>query len=264
MDEFKAQFEVRDHRRKEMYRVDDEYLNGYARLCGIYATGVYNCLCRHANHLTQTSFPSVETMAEKLDISRDSVIRGLKNLEKWNIIKKEKTRSAKTGEWIHNSYTLVDKAFWVPKPDQVAHSNVAPGRSQRLHQVAHSDSKDANRKDTNIVLQAKPSFQEREQEPRIEEDTDSERGFSRKGDPAVVRVERKFLDKVKTELSQVVPPSAAGRMLVKRALSRMSEEDCMEKIEDWFTRSLADQRLMSIKACFSDNEVNGWLAAYEK
>lgn len=149
MDDFSAPFEVRDHRRKEMYRVDDEYLNGYARLCGIFATGVYNCLCRHANHLTQTSFPSVETMADKLDISRDSVIRGLKNLEKWNIIKKEKSRSAKTGEWIHNSYTLIDKDFWVPKTAQVADSNVAPGRSQRLHQVAHSDSKDANRKDAN-------------------------------------------------------------------------------------------------------------------
>lgn len=149
-------FEVRDYRNKAMFRVDDEYLNGYAKLCGIYATGVYNCLCRHANHLTQASFPSVELMADKLGISRDSVLRGIKALEKWGIIKKEKTRSAQSGKWIHNSYSLVDKSFWVPKPDQVANSDVdnqvansgSPGRSQQLSQVAHSDTKVAHKKET--------------------------------------------------------------------------------------------------------------------
>lgn len=152
-------FEVRDHRNKAMFRVDDEYLNGYAKLCGIYSTGVYNCLCRHANHLTQTSFPSIDNMADKLDVSRDSILKGLRNLEKWGIIKKEKARSDKTGKWLHNSYTLVDKKFWVPKPiesiqvvptDTVHQVDISdsPSRPQRLDQVVPTDSKVTHRKVT--------------------------------------------------------------------------------------------------------------------
>lgn len=151
-------FVVRDHRNKAMFRVDDEYLNGYAKLCGIYATGVYNCLCRHSNHLTQSAFPSVEMMADKLGVSKDSVLRGIKNLEEWGIIRKEKSRSDKTGKWLHNSYTLIDKSLWKPKPDQVADSDVvhqvansgSPSRSQHTIQVAHSDTKVAHIKDTHI------------------------------------------------------------------------------------------------------------------
>lgn len=150
--------EVRDYRNKAMFRVDDEYLNGYARLCGIYATGVYNCLCRHANHLTQTSFPSIENMAEKLGIGRDSVLKGLASLEKWGIIKKEKCRNEKTGKWLHNSYTLVDKKFWVEKPhvdntdvDNQVDNSGSPSRYERLSQVGVADTKDTHIKVTHIT-----------------------------------------------------------------------------------------------------------------
>jgi hypothetical protein len=73
------EFEVRDLRDK-FYQVDDAYLNGWARKCGIYATGVYNVLCRHVGS-DQSCFPSVKLMSDKLAISGRQVKRAVKMLE---------------------------------------------------------------------------------------------------------------------------------------------------------------------------------------
>lgn len=131
-------FEVRDRRDKAMFRVDDEYLNGYSKLCGPNASLVYFCLCRHAD-IDQECFPSVNLMAEKLGISRDSVMRGIKELIKWNIISKERERKD-DAKWLNNRYVLLDKKVWKSKPSSCAQlgSQVAnEGKSQ----VAVSDSK---------------------------------------------------------------------------------------------------------------------------
>lgn len=61
-----ARFKVRDLRSKEKHVIDDQYLNTYARLCGVYATAVYNSLSRHANSHTQECFPSTELIAKQL------------------------------------------------------------------------------------------------------------------------------------------------------------------------------------------------------
>lgn len=142
---------------KEKFFVDDAYLNGYARLCGSNATLVYLCLCRHADR-HQESFPSVEGMAEKLAISRDSVMRGIKMLVSWGIVTKEKERR-KDKTWLNNRYVLLDKSVWKPKPSstqqlgaksQNNHSQVA---NQGVSQVAVSDTKDTHRtKDTHIRI----------------------------------------------------------------------------------------------------------------
>lgn len=149
-------FEVRDHRNKQMFRVDDEYLNGYAKLCGVNATLVYLCLCRHADRY-QESFPSVTLMAEKTGVSRDSVIRGIKMLIEWNIISKERERK-ENAQWLNNRYVLLDKSVWKNKPSstqqhgsQVAHS-VEPSRNDGQNQVAHSDTKVTHKKDTHIKI----------------------------------------------------------------------------------------------------------------
>lgn len=147
-------FEVRDHRNKAMFRVDDEYLNGYSKLCGVNATLVYLCLCRHADR-HQESFPSVLLMAEKTGISRDSVMRGIKSLISWNIISKERERKA-NAKWLNNRYILLDKSVWKPKPSsceqlgsQVANGG-EPSRTQNESQVAVSDTKDTHKKVTHI------------------------------------------------------------------------------------------------------------------
>lgn len=145
-------FEVRDHRNKAMFRVDDEYLNGYSKLCGTNATLVYLCLCRHADR-HQESFPSVELMAEKVGVSRDSIMRGIKSLIDWNIIQKNRKRR-ENATWLNNTYILLDKSVWRPKPSSIQQhgSQVAneaePSRSQPNSQVAHSDTKVTHKKVT--------------------------------------------------------------------------------------------------------------------
>ncbi len=127
-----TRIEIRDHRNKAMFRVDDKYLNGYAHLCGKYATLTYLCLCRHAD-LQQESFPSVKTMAKKLGISRDSVMEGIKALIEWNII--SKTRKRRTNQtWLCNTYTLLDKSVWKPEPSSTEPLG-EPSRKTKQSQV---------------------------------------------------------------------------------------------------------------------------------
>ena len=103
---------VRDLRRKEKFVIDDDYLNGYARVCGIFATGVYIAICRHASKL-QTAFPSIELMAKKLKISASSAKRAVKKLEELNIIKVRRQKNNKGWHKV-NTYILLDKSVWKP------------------------------------------------------------------------------------------------------------------------------------------------------
>ncbi len=102
----KEEFEIRDIRKKEQFVVDDAYLNGYAKICGVYASVVYVALCRHADVYRQTCFPSISLIARKLGISGRQVMRALQILEGWNVIKKEKTDGK------GNRYWLIDKKHW--------------------------------------------------------------------------------------------------------------------------------------------------------
>lgn len=108
-------FEVRDIRIKEKFVVDDAYLNGYAKHCGIVATGCYMVLCRHSN-VQQICFPSKDLIAEKLGISVRSVYNGLKILEHFNIIKIEANVRADNGNYLSHRYILLDKSEWKSKP----------------------------------------------------------------------------------------------------------------------------------------------------
>jgi biotin operon repressor len=99
-------FEVRDMRHKEKFQIDDAYLNGWAKLCGVYATGVYVSLCRHADK-EQKCWPSLDKMAEELAISKTQVRRAIKILVEHNIIKVKRL-----GKKLNNRYYLVDKSEW--------------------------------------------------------------------------------------------------------------------------------------------------------
>jgi hypothetical protein len=112
----KEQIKIRDLRKKEKYFIDDAYLNGYAKLCGVYATAVYNSLSRHSNFKTQECFPSIDLMAEQHSMDRKTVMKGIKTLEKWNIISVSKGKNKKTKRQLPNAYVLLDKSEWKPKP----------------------------------------------------------------------------------------------------------------------------------------------------
>ena len=113
-EDYKKPFKVRDMRIKEKWFQDDAYLNGYAKHCGWKATICYDSLCRHANK-GQESFPSIERMGEEHGVSRNTIARGIKTLTEWNVIKKNQKQS-KSGQFLYNTYVLVDKSGWKPSP----------------------------------------------------------------------------------------------------------------------------------------------------
>ncbi len=107
---------IRDLRRKEKYQLDDEYLNGYARLCGVFATAVYNSLCRHSDKY-QECFPSLELIMEEHGIqSKHTVIKAIKKLEEWGIVQVKREKDERTKRQLKNVYILTDKSEWKQKP----------------------------------------------------------------------------------------------------------------------------------------------------
>jgi hypothetical protein len=104
---------IRDVRTKEKFQVDDEYLNGYAKIAGFPATGVYLSLCRHAD-MEQKSFPSLTLLAQEHGASTKTIQRAIKVLKELNIISVEQSKNEK-GVWLHNTYYLLDKSQWVKK-----------------------------------------------------------------------------------------------------------------------------------------------------
>ena len=111
----KRLFKVRDLRHKEKFVIDDLYLNGYAKRCGVNATLVYISLCRFANYHTQEAFPSEETIGEQHGISARTVRRGVKVLRNFNIIAIDRQRGSQ-GRMLSNIYILLDRSQWL-KPE---------------------------------------------------------------------------------------------------------------------------------------------------
>ena len=134
-------FKVRNLRKKDQFKIDDAYLNGYARVCGVYATAVYNSLSRHADFSTQEYWPSIDTIAHQHNIDRKTVIKAISTLEEWRIIKKIKERDEKTKRQLNNVYTLLDKTEWKKKPSRVD-DIPKPSPSQGESRVDEKDCKD--------------------------------------------------------------------------------------------------------------------------
>ncbi len=104
--------EIRDQRRRQMFRIDDEYIDKYARICGVNATAVYMSLCRHVNG-KQESFPSIQRIGFQHGISKPTIIKAIKELEAHGIITVKRERDPKTKRQMVNIYTLMDVASWV-------------------------------------------------------------------------------------------------------------------------------------------------------
>jgi DNA-binding transcriptional regulator YhcF (GntR family) len=130
------QFEIRDLRKKDKFFIDDLYLDGYAKKCGIYATGVYLSLCRHVNK-QQQCYPSFKKMAEELHISTKQVGRSITALENLNIIKR-----LRMGKKLNNRYVLLDKSEWTNSPITKDY------QSDHIETISPFHSKDTHIKDT--------------------------------------------------------------------------------------------------------------------
>ena len=133
--------------------MDNEYLNGYAKIFGAVGTAVYVSLCRHADSETQKCYPSIKLISEELNISRPTVIKYLKAFEEYHIIEKVGGKRNNKQQWINNEYILLDKTEWKRKPSQVKPFNTAkPSKTIFKAKSNHFQSqvKPFNTKDTHI------------------------------------------------------------------------------------------------------------------
>ena len=112
-------FYIRDLRAKERFVLDNAFFNGYVKILGTNALGVYCSLCRHADK-KQKSFPSVKLLSKELNIHRTTIIDCNKALELFNIIK-----IVRLGKMCTNRYYLLDKKYWVRIGDEILMSSLA-------------------------------------------------------------------------------------------------------------------------------------------
>jgi len=101
-------FEIRDLREKNWFTMDNRFLDEYAPFLGVYAVGVYNSLCRHADK-KQKAYPAEKTIAWEVNISPSMVGKSIKYLLFWGIIKK-----TRVGKHCTNRYYLLRKSTWKP------------------------------------------------------------------------------------------------------------------------------------------------------
>src|SRR3990167_10729361 len=100
------QLKVRDRRNKGWFYLDNEYLNGYAKIFGAVGTAIYVSLCRHAD-ADQKCFPSQELIGKELNIHPRTVRRYIKQFIEYRLIELE--REKKDSLWVSNTYWLLDK-----------------------------------------------------------------------------------------------------------------------------------------------------------
>jgi DNA-binding transcriptional MocR family regulator len=130
-----ARVQVRDLRRRDYFTCDNVIIDKYARKLGPYALSVYMGLLRHADQQTQSCFPSLQTLADKLGMSKDSVIRAVEVLKKAKLIS-VRHRKSSAGDPATNLYFIREV---VAHSDHLAADSDHGGRPQRLGVAAHSD-----------------------------------------------------------------------------------------------------------------------------
>jgi len=134
-------FRGRDKRKKGWFWMDNDYLNGYARLFGAVGTAIYVSLCRHANNETQECFPAQSKIAEELGIVERTVRNYIGLFEKYHLITVEREYDPRTKKRLNNVYTLVDRECW-DKPEAI----VAFGKARGTKQHKPEATDDTNRR----------------------------------------------------------------------------------------------------------------------
>lgn len=95
-----------DQREPGFFIVDDEVIDEFGPLIGPLGVAIYNVLAKHANKSGASSFPSYQTIADKLGISRTTAINGVKILIENKLIKKE-PRFDDSGDSASNNYKIL-------------------------------------------------------------------------------------------------------------------------------------------------------------
>ena len=113
---------VRDLRRGS-FRVDDEFVDTYARIVGPMAALAYMALCRHANR-EQEAWPAIDRIAERMGVNARSIRRGIQQLERHNVISVIRGKDEMNRRKV-NVYLLMDRSVW-GKAREGVHGTVSP------------------------------------------------------------------------------------------------------------------------------------------
>lgn len=102
---------IRDRRNRGWFYLDNEYLNGYAKIFGAVGTAIYVSLCRHVDSQTQKCFPSQELIGKELGIADRTVRKYIKMFEDYGLIEVVRDKS-NYQKGLSNTYYLIDKSEW--------------------------------------------------------------------------------------------------------------------------------------------------------
>ncbi|SMO59816.1 Helix-turn-helix domain-containing protein [Balnearium lithotrophicum] len=171
--------ELRDSRRKHFFTVDNEIFD---LNLSVYSLAVYFYLCRCAGDKSY-AFPSLSNLQKALSISKDRLLKSLKELEGKNIIRREH-RIGEKGNYQSTVYVLLDKSVWKkdsPSNGQGVVRQADKGRSSDEQRVVRETDKgcssDGHKEKTNKKTHIEektereistPSLEEKEPSPKKE------------------------------------------------------------------------------------------------
>jgi len=233
-------FKVRDLRQKTQYKVDDAYLNGYARVCKPVATAVYNSLCRHAEFNSQKAFPSQELMAYQHNISVRAVRRAIKKLAEYNIILIERDRIK--GRFTNYIYTLLDKSEWKPINQRTKTTYGEP-----------ADKITTRQKTTVVKRPTKDNKVFKDNKDKIKDNKESSN--------QVATIRNYFIEQCK-KLKGFEPEMAFGKegRLLKQKLKRYSVEQLKDLIDKFMRSKVGEDLGFTLSICLSAGVINQWLS----
>lgn len=125
---------IRDLRKGDWYWISKVLLDEYGSTIGPIGIAIYNCLAEHANQ-EGFCFPSQQTIADKIGASISSVQRGLRQLIKLEIIRKNRRR-------YHNVYYLLklDRSYR-PNSNKIGRSDLHIGQRDRSDRSTRTTNK---------------------------------------------------------------------------------------------------------------------------
>jgi len=125
---------LKDGRKHGFYIIDNDIIDKYGEAIGVYGVAIYNLIARYASGKNEGAFPSYQTIADKLGISRPKAVTTINQLVELGLIKKEK-RIDSAGDMTSNVYTLVDLGGG--KPDLLPSKQDLPPSYPDLLQVVN-------------------------------------------------------------------------------------------------------------------------------
>jgi hypothetical protein len=123
------QVEVTDGRVRPFYMLDNALIAIYGAQIGVYGIAVYNVLAYYANR-QQQAWPSYQTIADQLGISRTKVVETIKQLIACGLLQKAHLFSS-TGDQSSNHYLLLS----LPEPPSTQHE--PPSQQDTLPSTPH-------------------------------------------------------------------------------------------------------------------------------